>query len=36
MTTRLSRISHPRSTWFAMTLLVAVFLGFGLVAQALA
>ena len=31
---RLSRISHPRATAWAVTLLVIVFLGFGLWAEA--
>ena len=31
---RLSRISHPRSSFAAMLLLVVVFLGFGVVAEA--
>lgn len=31
---RLSRISHPRSSLAAILLLIAVFLGFGVVAQA--
>ena len=31
---RLSRISYPRATLWAMILLMVVFLGFGLVAQA--
>lgn len=31
---RLSRISYPRATWWAMLLLVAVFLLFGLWAEA--
>ncbi len=31
---RLSRISHPRSNMFALLLLVVVFLGFGVVAEA--
>ncbi len=31
---RLSRISHPRSNLFAMLLLIVVFLGFGVVAEA--
>lgn len=31
---RLSRISHPRATAWAMTLLIVVFLGFGLWAEA--
>lgn len=31
---RLSRISHPRSTLAAMLLLIVVFLGFGVVAEA--
>ena len=31
---RLSRISHPRATLWAMILLALVFLGFGLVAEA--
>ncbi len=31
---RLSRISHPRSNLLAMLLLIVVFLGFGVVAEA--
>ncbi len=31
---RLSRISHPRATGWAMALLVVVFLGFGIWAEA--
>jgi hypothetical protein len=31
---RLSRISHPRATVWAMALLVVVFLGFGIWAEA--
>ena len=31
---RLSRISHPRATGWAMVLLVIVFLGFGIWAEA--
>ncbi len=31
---RLSRVSHPRATLWAMLLLALVFLGFGLVAEA--
>ena len=31
---RLSRISHPRATVWAMTLLILVFVGFGLFAEA--
>ena len=31
---RLSRIAYPRGTFWAMLLLVAVFLGFGVVAEA--
>ncbi len=31
---RLSRISHPRASLWAMILLLVVFLGFGLAAQA--
>ncbi|MFT7653019.1 MAG: hypothetical protein ACI9ON_000130 [Limisphaerales bacterium] len=31
---RLSRISNPRSTFAAMALLIVVFLGFGMVAEA--
>ena len=34
MNIRLSRISYPRATWWAMLLLVAVFLVFGLWAEA--
>ncbi len=34
MNIRLSRISYPRATWWAMLLLVAVFLLFGLWAEA--
>ena len=31
---RLSRVSHPRGSIWAMLLLVVVFLGFGVVAEA--
>lgn len=31
---RLSRVSHPRASLWAMLLLVVVFLGFGVVAEA--
>ncbi|MCR9261106.1 MAG: hypothetical protein NXH95_15385 [Pseudomonadaceae bacterium] len=31
---RLSRISHPRATFWAMALLIIVFLGFGIWAEA--
>ena len=31
---RLSRISHPRATLWAMILLALVFMGFGLIAEA--
>jgi len=31
---RLSRISHPRATFWAMALLVVVFIGFGVWAEA--
>jgi len=31
---RLSRISHPRATFWAVTLLIVVFLSFGLWAEA--
>ena len=31
---RLSRIGHPRATWWAVALLVVVFLGLGLWAEA--
>ncbi len=31
---RMSRISHPRATLWAITLLVVVFLGFGVLAEA--
>jgi hypothetical protein len=31
---RLSRISHPRATFWAIALLVVVFLGFGVFAEA--
>jgi hypothetical protein len=31
---RLSRISHPRATFWAITLLIVVFVGFGIWAQA--
>ena len=31
---RLSRLSHPRATLWAVALLIIVFLGFGLFAQA--
>ncbi len=31
---RLSRISHPRATFWAITLLIVVFIGFGIWAEA--
>ena len=34
MNIRMSRISHPRATWFAFALLIVVFLTFGIWAEA--
>ncbi len=31
---RLSRVTYPRATWWVMALLIAVFAGFGMVAEA--